>query len=89
MDDAFATAEAIAADWAEGRPFLTSAGDGWRGVALDAQQLSTMVEPVNWKQWEVIDAVEKARGKQQGRLREKLGRVGEMLAVAHPSHDSA
>jgi adrenodoxin-NADP+ reductase len=84
MNDAFATAESIAADWAEGRPFFTASGDGWRGVALDAQQLGTMVEPVNWQQWEVIDAVEKARGKQQGRIRDKLGKVGEMLAVAHP-----
>jgi adrenodoxin-NADP+ reductase len=84
MNDAFATAESIAADWTEGRPFLTTLGDGWRGVALDAQQLGTKVEPVNWHQWEVIDAVEKARGKQQGRIRDKLGRVSEMLAVARP-----
>lgn len=84
MNDAFATAESIAADWAEGRPFLNASGEGWHGVALDAQQLGINVEPVSWQQWEIIDAVEKARGKQQGRIRDKLGRVSEMLAVARP-----
>jgi adrenodoxin-NADP+ reductase len=82
MNDAFATAESIAADWAEGRPFLKAWGDGWHGLALDAQKLGNKVEPVDWRQWERIDAIEKARGEQQGRVRDKLGSVSEMLAVA-------
>jgi adrenodoxin-NADP+ reductase len=85
MNEAFATAESIAADWAEGRPFLKTSGKGWHGVALDAQKLGTIVEPVDWQQWETIDGVEKARGQQQGRVRDKLGRVSEMLAVAKSS----
>lgn len=82
MNDAFATAESIAADWAEGRPFLEASGDGWPGLAPEAQKLGVQVEPVDWRQWEKIDAVEKARGKQQDRVRDKLGTVSEMLAVA-------
>ena len=82
MNDAFATAESIAADWAEGRSFLRASGDGWRGVALDAQKIGTKVERIDWQQWETIDGIEKSRGERQGRVRDKLGKVNEMLAVA-------
>jgi len=82
MNDAFATAESIAIDWDEGRPFLKASGEGWRGFAGDAQKLGIKVEPVDWRKWERIDRVERARGEQQGRVRDKLGRVSEMLAVA-------
>jgi adrenodoxin-NADP+ reductase len=82
MNDAFATAESIAADWAQGRPFLKASGEGWHGVALDAQKLGTNVAPVDWRQWEKIDGIEKARGEQQDRVRDKLGRVSEMLTAA-------
>ena len=82
MNDAFATAESIAADWADGRPFLEASGEGWQGVAMNAQKLRTTVEPVDWRKWEAIDRVEKARGEQQGRVRDKLGKVSEMLAIA-------
>jgi adrenodoxin-NADP+ reductase len=83
MNDAFATAESIATDWNEGRPFLKASGEGWRGFAIDAQKLGTKVEPVDWQKWERIDRVERARGEQQGRVRDKLGRVSEMLAVVN------
>ena len=82
MNDAFATAESVAADWAEGRPFLKSSRKGWQGVAMSAQKLGTTIKPVDWQQWEMIDRAEKARGEQQGRVRDKLGKVSEMLAVA-------
>jgi adrenodoxin-NADP+ reductase len=82
MSDAFATAESIATDWDEGRPFLKTSGEGWRGFAVDAQKLGIKVEPVDWRKWERIDRVERARGEQEGRVRDKLGRVSEMLAVA-------
>jgi adrenodoxin-NADP+ reductase len=83
MNDAFATAESIATDWDEGRPFLKASGEGWRGFAVDAQKLGIKVEPVDWRKWERVDRVERARGEQQGRVRDKLGSVGEMLAVAN------
>lgn len=82
MNDAFATADSITSDRAGGRSFLQASGEGWRGVAVDAQRLGIHVEPVDWRQWEIIDSVEKARGAQQGRIRDKIGRVSEMLALA-------
>ena len=82
MNDAFATAESVAADWTEGRPFLKSSGEGWQGIAMSAQKLGATVEPVDWQQWEKIDGAEKTSGGRRGIVRDKLGRVSEMLAVA-------
>jgi len=84
MNDAFSTAESVANDWAEGRPFLQASGQGWKGCQSDAKSAGTDSRAVDWSQWETIDRVEKAKGAQQGRVRDKLGTVGEMLAVAGP-----
>jgi len=81
MSDSFATAEAVAADWTGRRPFLESSGKGWPGVEEDAKRMGVDFRPVTWKEWEIIDRAEKARGAQQGRIRDKLGRVEEMLAL--------
>ncbi|MEI7760814.1 MAG: FAD-dependent oxidoreductase [Thermoleophilia bacterium] len=40
------------------------------------------VTPVSYAGWEAIDAVERARGEEQGRPRVKLGRWDELLAVS-------
>lgn len=84
MNDAFATAESVAADWANRRPFLQGSGKGWQGCRADPAKTQTHSEAVGWSQWETIDSVEKLRGTQQGRVRDKLGTIGEMLAVARP-----
>lgn len=91
MMDAFATADSIAADWEAQKSgtgsrisFLNSAsggstGLGWEGVRPEAERRGLM--PTTWQDWEKINAVERERGKQRGKIREKFGRVEEMLAV--------
>ncbi|KAL1992802.1 hypothetical protein VTN49DRAFT_3558 [Thermomyces lanuginosus] len=92
MMDAFATADSIAADWESQKsstgdrqiPFLNSStggstGLGWDGVREEA--LRRGLRPTSWQDWERIDAAEREIGKQKGKLREKFGRVEEMLEV--------
>ncbi|OAT09861.1 ferredoxin-NADP+ reductase [Blastomyces gilchristii SLH14081] len=90
MTDAFDTADAIATDWASytasshGHAFLNSSeggssGLGWEGVLPTARKLG--LHPTNWEDWERIDRAEIERGKAAGKVREKFGRVEEMLEV--------
>ena len=88
MTDAFSTADTIAADLAghhdsEGKPLLNSPGQGtglgWEGVREEAEKRG--LQTTNWKDWDRIDAVERERGKQKGKIRDKLGRVKEMLEI--------
>ncbi|ORY10028.1 hypothetical protein BCR34DRAFT_486361 [Clohesyomyces aquaticus] len=86
MEDAFASAEAIAMDWEQNVPFLnteqgrsTSTGLGWDGVKDDV--IGKGVRPLDWKDWKMIDAAEKERGRNIGKEREKFGSVDEMLRV--------
>lgn len=91
MTDAFTTADAIAADYetqkqnSEKSPSLLnsesggSTGLGWEGVCPEADKRG--LHPTTWQDWQRIDAVEKERGKQKGKIREKFGRVEEMLEV--------
>ncbi|KAK2806600.1 NADPH-adrenodoxin reductase [Onygenales sp. PD_10] len=90
MTDAFATADAIAADWgshvagSDGHAFLNSStggssGLGWEGVVGEARKLS--LRPTSWEDWERIDRAEAERGGKVGKVREKFGRVEEMLGV--------
>ena len=78
MEDSFATAEAIIKDWEDGQPFMTSR-DGWNALRDEAIQRG--LRPVSWGDWKKIDNVEKQRGVQRGKEREKLGSVQEMLSV--------
>lgn len=79
MFDAFATADVIAADLSalpDGKEKRNSAGDEflierWRGGK----------RVVSWEDWERIDRVERERGKEMGKLREKITSVEEMLDV--------
>jgi adrenodoxin-NADP+ reductase len=81
MQDAFASADIIAEDWAKDVPFL-NADDGGPRLGWDALKEEVMakgVRPLSWKDWKVIDQAEKERGKAKGKEREKFGSVGEML----------
>jgi adrenodoxin-NADP+ reductase len=86
MQDAFASADIIAQDWAANVPLLNSeasgnqsTGLGWDGVKGDV--IAKGVRPLSWKDWKVIDQAEKERGKRMGKEREKFGRVEDMLEV--------
>lgn len=90
MTDAFTTAETVAADLAsrskeagEHVSLLNSVGSGtglgWEGVRSEAERRG--LRATTWGDWGAIDAAEKERGKQRGKLREKFGRVEEMLEV--------
>ncbi|KAK2758313.1 NADPH-adrenodoxin reductase [Arachnomyces sp. PD_36] len=90
MTDAFATADAIADDWAENmsssgqRPFLNVAEGGSTGLGLDGvlpEARGRGLRPTSWQDWERIDQAEKERGKSVGKVREKFGTVEEMMEV--------
>ncbi|KKK23961.1 putative NADPH-adrenodoxin reductase [Aspergillus rambellii] len=86
MTDAFSTAEAIATDLAE-RPnrgtWLNSpsysTGLGWEGVQPEAEKRG--LQATTWEDWQRIDRAERERGLQKGKVRDKFGRVEEMLEV--------
>ena len=74
--DATETVELLLAD--AGAGLLPSRGDGDIVDALSARG----ARPVSYAGWEAIDAVERARGEEQGRPRVKLCRWDELLAAA-------
>lgn len=86
MTDAFTTADSIMQDLAShsGSGSLLhapnhSSGLGWDGVKAEAERRG--LRPTSWKDWQRIDAVERERGQQKGKIRDKMGRVEEMLEV--------
>ena len=83
MQDAFATADAIAQDWASTVPFLNEPAGGevwgWEGVQRETGLAQAQV--VNWADWKKIDDVERERGRIEGKVREKFVRIEDMLAV--------
>ncbi|KAK5138592.1 hypothetical protein LTR08_000180 [Meristemomyces frigidus] len=86
MADAFGSADALARDWLEGGALFCGgrAGGGgiggWEAVREELGRRGTRV--VGWRDWERIDGVERARGRERGgKEREKFRRVGEMLGV--------
>jgi adrenodoxin-NADP+ reductase len=86
MNDAFASADIIAEDWAANVPFLNTVGSesqstglGWDGVK--EQVFTKGVRPLSWSDWKAIDAAEKEAGKKKGKEREKFASVEEMLGV--------
>ncbi|KAL8904550.1 MAG: hypothetical protein Q9171_007008 [Xanthocarpia ochracea] len=78
MEDSFATAEAVIADWNNNAPFLDG-GDGWETFKKDC--LAKGVRTVSWEDWLRIDAAEKTRGKAMGKEREKFTNPRDMLDV--------
>lgn len=86
MQDAFASADIIAQDWAANVPFLNgvasenkSTGLGWDGIKGDV--IANGARPLSWDDWKVIDKAEKEKGESRGKEREKFGRVEDMLKV--------
>jgi adrenodoxin-NADP+ reductase len=85
MNDAFATAEAIAEDWYSHALFIASENgtgtrkDGWVGLKGEAEKRGC--RPVSWQDWEIIDKAERQRGKAKGKDREKFTKIEDMLAV--------
>lgn len=85
MTDAFNTADTIAADLAnhDHKPLLNAPGQstglGWEGVRAEAQKRG--LQTTDWKDWQRIDTVERERGQQKGKIRDKIGRIEEMLQV--------
>lgn len=86
MTDAFTTADTIMKDLAHhsGPGSLlhapeSSSGLGWDGVQAEAERRG--LRRTSWQDWQRIDAVERERGQQTGKIRAKFGRVEEMLAV--------
>lgn len=85
MEDAFATATAIAEDWKAGAPFLGDGSNvdraGWDGVKSEGStELAACA--VSWEGWLAIDGAEKERGKSKGKEREKFVAVEEMLPLS-------
>lgn len=93
MEDAFATAEAIAEDWKGGKRFLGDAGAsdassvdsaGWKGVQSDVGR-SVANSSVDWEGWLAIDKAERDRGQLKGKERDKFTATGDMLKVPFSS----
>lgn len=93
MEDAFATAEAIAQDWKEGKKFLDDAGAsdarsadraGWEGVQSEAGR-SVANSAVDWEGWLAIDKAERDRGLLKGKERDKFTTTEDMLKVPFSS----
>lgn len=93
MEDAFATAEAIAEDWKEGKQFLGDIGmddvrrvdsAGWEGVQGEAGR-SVSNSAVDWEGWLAIDKAERDRGQLKGKERDKFTATGDMLSVPFSS----
>jgi adrenodoxin-NADP+ reductase len=74
MFDAFAAADLLASD-------LSSFPSTSERPPLPIEQLRGSARVVSWEDWEKIDQVEKERGKEKGKLREKITSVREMLEV--------
>lgn len=85
MMDAFSTAEEMAADMlGSSRDALLNSpasgtGLGWEGVRPEAEKRG--IRTTTWNDWERLDAMEKARGKDKGKIRDKVDRVEDMLKM--------
>ncbi|KAH9887823.1 nucleotide-binding domain-containing protein [Xylariomycetidae sp. FL2044] len=80
MEDAFSTADAIAADWNSAAPFLTGEShSGWEGLRAGIDHSRCKV--IHWEEWKKIDEAERQRGLQAGKEREKFTSTQDMLSV--------
>ncbi|KAI1276761.1 hypothetical protein F5Y07DRAFT_389028 [Xylaria sp. FL0933] len=81
MEDAFSTADAIAADWNAGTSFLKSeTSHGWEGLRTEVDEHNCRV--IQWEDWKKIDKAERERGVLLGKEREKFTSTSEMLAAS-------
>ncbi|KAK1755982.1 mitochondrial putative NADPH:adrenodoxin oxidoreductase [Echria macrotheca] len=84
MQDAFATADAIAEDWAAAEVSFLNDADGHEVLGWQGVQQETGVDRarvVSWADWRKIDDVERQRGRPAGKEREKFTSTTDMLAV--------
>ncbi|KAK5175548.1 NADPH-adrenodoxin reductase [Saxophila tyrrhenica] len=82
MDDAFNTADIIARDWEDGARFNEGEGERKEGfAAVDREMKKRGVRSVSWAEWQKIDAEERRRGKEKGKMREKIRSVEEMMKI--------
>jgi ferredoxin--NADP+ reductase len=79
--DAADTVDRMVEDLAEVRPV---SGDAWRPEAAEALLRSRVSSLVDWEGWQRLDREERMRGEAQGRPRDKICRVEEMISVACP-----
>ncbi|CEJ53714.1 Putative NADPH:adrenodoxin oxidoreductase, mitochondrial [Penicillium brasilianum] len=86
MVDAFTTADTLRKDLATKknsqsplRATEPSSGLGWDAVKTEAASLG--LRTTSWQDWQRIDAAERERGQSKGKVRDKFGRVEEMLEV--------
>lgn len=86
MTDAFSTADAVAADILGERKeaaLLNSPGEstglGWEGVRSEAEKRN--LQATTWGDWERLDSLERERGQEKGKIRDKVDRVEDMLKV--------
>ncbi|GJN91786.1 hypothetical protein Rhopal_004809-T1 [Rhodotorula paludigena] len=73
MFDAFATADLVAADLAAQGGQEEARGD------VPIEKLRGDRRVVSWEDWEVLDRIERERGRVKGKLREKITSIEEML----------
>lgn len=77
MNDAFAAADALIADWHEGSFKPISGREGWLQLKGKVK-----VQPVSWQGWLKIDGEEKRLGHSVDKPREKIRDVETMLQIA-------
>ncbi|BGP36963.1 NADPH-adrenodoxin reductase [Rhodotorula kratochvilovae] len=75
MFDAFAAADIVASDLAS----TATAGEEGEKPELPLERLRGAARVVSWEDWEALDRVERERGRELGKLREKITDVREML----------
>lgn len=83
MNDAFHSGDIIMQDWMEKVKFNEN-GDsesrgGWEVVKKEVEKRG--IRSVSWADWEKIDAEERRRGKEKGKVREKVRGIDEMLKI--------
>jgi adrenodoxin-NADP+ reductase len=83
MDDAFHSADIIMKDWEDNVRFNEIGNGeirgGWDVVKKEVEQRG--IRSVSWADWEKIDAVERKRGQEKGKVREKVRGIAEMLKI--------
>lgn len=86
MMDAFSTADALVADIMGERKEAAllnspgrSTGLGWEGVQSEAEKRN--LQATTWRDWERLDALERERGLEKGKIRDKVDRVEDMLRI--------
>ncbi|GIZ37107.1 hypothetical protein CKM354_000056900 [Cercospora kikuchii] len=82
LDDAFTTADVIVSDWRKNVKFNDGVGEkkrGWEDVKKLAENRG--LRPINWQDWEKIDAEEVRRGRAKGKEREKCRTAEKMVKI--------